>query len=208
MTHGSKNVGYKGPRFAFAAMPDQYVMSALQRLELSKRHRRPVFAEVDLVSSHEPWTRIPRMVPWSQVGNGSIFDKNTVDAGVGGLHVNGLSSYVDINGSPVVRAAYGQSIQYTMNALISYVQHYGNPNTVLIVLGDHQPWTVVSGAEQDHDVPISIIAHDPAVLKQISGWGWSDGLQPSPEAPVWPMSAFRNRFLTAFGSEPQISGSP
>jgi CDP-alcohol phosphatidyltransferase len=206
--YNRKTVGYKGPRFAFASMPDQYVMSALQRLELSKRHRRPVFAEVDLVSSHEPWTRIPKMVPWSQVGNGSIFNKNTMDAGVGGLHVNGLSSYVDINGSPAVRAAYGKSVQYTMNALISYVQHYGNKNTVLIVLGDHQPWTVVSGAEPSHEVPISIIARDPAVLKRISGWGWTDGLKPSPQAPVWPMSAFRNRFLSAFGSEPQISGSP
>jgi CDP-alcohol phosphatidyltransferase len=205
--YNRKTVGYKGPRFAFASMPDQYVMSALQRLELSKRHRRPVFAEVDLVSSHEPWTRIPRMVPWNQVGNGSIFNKNTVDAGVGGLHVNGLSSYVDINGSPAVRAAYGKSVQYTMNTLISYVQHYGNKNTVLIVLGDHQPWSVVSGAEPSHEVPISIIARDPAVLKRISGWGWTDGLKPSPQAPVWPMSAFRNRFLTAFGSEPQISGS-
>jgi hypothetical protein len=206
--YNRKDVGYHGPGFAFASMPDQYVMSALQRLELSKRHRRPVFAEVDLVSSHEPWTRIPRMVPWSQVGNGSIFNKNTVDAGVGGLHVNGLSSYVDINGSPVVRAAYGKSVQYTMNALISYVQHYGNKNTVLIVLGDHQPWTVVSGAEPSHEVPISIIARDPAVLKRISGWEWTDGLKPSPQAPVWPMSAFHNRFLTAFGTEPQISGSP
>jgi CDP-alcohol phosphatidyltransferase len=203
-----RNVGYHGPRLAFASMPDQYVMSALQRLELAKRHRRPVFAEVDLVSSHEPWTRIPQMVPWSQVGNGSTFNKHTVDAGVGGLHVNGLSSYVDINGSPVVRAAYGESVQYTMNTLISYVQHYGNKNTVLIVLGDHQPWSVVSGAEPSHEVPISIIARDPAVLKRISGWGWTDGLKPSPQAPVWPMSSFRNRFLTAFGTEPQISGSP
>ena len=67
------DVGYHGPGFAFASMPDQYVMGALQRLELAKRHRRPVFAEVDLVSSHEPWTRIPQMVPWNQLGNGSIF---------------------------------------------------------------------------------------------------------------------------------------
>ena len=26
---------------------------------------------------------------------------------------------------------------------------------------------------------------------------------PSPQAPVWPMAAFRDRFLTAFGSSPQ-----
>ena len=49
-------------------------------------------------------------------------------------------------------------------------------------------------------MPISIIAHDPAVLRRIAGWGWQDGLRPDPHAPVWPMSAFRDRFLSAFGS--------
>ena len=34
-------------------MPDQYVYLALQRLELGKADRRPLFAEVDLVSSHD-----------------------------------------------------------------------------------------------------------------------------------------------------------
>jgi hypothetical protein len=27
-------------------------------------------------------------------------------------------------------------------------------------------------------------------------------MRPSPHAPVWPMHAFRNRFLAAFGSSP------
>ena len=61
-----RNVGYHGPTFAYASMPDQYVFSALQRLELAKRHRRPVFAEIDMVSSHTPWTRIPRLIPWTR----------------------------------------------------------------------------------------------------------------------------------------------
>ena len=205
------DVGYRGPTFAFASMPDQYVMGALQRLELAKRKRRPVFAEVDLVSSHEPWSRIPRMVPWNQLGNGSIFSRRTLDTGTGGFRVGafggGLSSYLQLDGSPAIRAAYGRSVRYTMTALTSYVAHYGNRNTVLIVLGDHQPWTAVSGAEPSHEVPISIIAHDPSVLKRISGWGWNDGLQPRPTAPVWPMSAFRDRFLSAFGPRPAVSAS-
>jgi hypothetical protein len=57
-------------------------------------------------------------------------------------------------------------------------------------------------------VPISIIADDPAVLKRIAGWGWNPGLRPRPQAPVWPMSAFRDRFLTAFGPRPAASSSP
>ena len=206
-------VGYRGPSFAFASMPDQYVMGALQRLELAKRKRRPVFAEVDLVSSHEPWSRIPRMVSWNQLGNGSSFTRKTVDTGTAGFRVGafgGLSSYLQLDGSPAIRAAYGQSIRYTITALTSFVQHYGNRNTVLIVLGDHQPWTAVSGAEPSHEVPISIIAsnHDSSVLKRISGWGWNSGLQPSAKGPVWPMSAFRDRFLTAFGPQSAASPSP
>jgi hypothetical protein len=106
------------------------------------------------------------------------------------------------NGSAPVRAAYGQSIEYTLNTLVSFVQHYGDPNLVLVVLGDHQPWTIVSGQQPSHEVPISVIAKDPAVLNRISGWGWNDGLRPSPQAPVWPMSAFRDRFLSAFNSAP------
>jgi hypothetical protein len=48
-------------------------------------------------------------------------------------------------------------------------------------------------------VPVTIVAKDPAVLDRISGWGWQHGLNPGPQAPVWRMDAFRDRFLTAFG---------
>jgi hypothetical protein len=186
-----RDVGYRGPRFGYASMPDQYVMEALHRLELAKAHRRPVFAEVDLVSSHEPWVSIPRLVDWRKLGNGSIFktarSKTTSKSAL----------YSD---SGRVRAAYGKSIQYTMSALVSFVAHYRDPNLVLVAVGDHQPWTIVSGLGASHDVPISVIAHDPAVMKRIAGWGWNAGLRPNPRAPVWPMSAFRDHFLRAFDS--------
>jgi hypothetical protein len=67
------------------------------------------------------------------------------------------------------------------------------------MLGDHQPAPIVVGDTASHDVPITIVARDPAVLDRIADWGWTDGLEPAPQAPVWPMDAFRDRFLTAFG---------
>jgi phosphatidylglycerophosphate synthase len=188
-----RNVGYRGPGFGLPPMPDQYVLLALQRLELAKRDRPPLFAEVDLISSHAPWTKIPRLIPWNEVGDGSIFDRVPAEE----------STRATLFGdSGRARAAYGHSIEYTMSTIVSFVQHYGDKNTVLVVLGDHQPATTVSGQGATHDVPISIIAHDPKVMDQISGWGWQDGLLPSPNAPVWPMEAFRDRFLTAFRSPP------
>lgn len=186
-----RNVGYRGPKFSYASMPDQYVLAALKRLELAKRDRRPVFAEVDLVSSHTPWTRIPRLIDWNDVGDGSIFNTMPVDD---------LTRAELLGDLHQVRAAYGQSIAYSMNALVSFVQHYGDDNLVLVVLGDHQPSKIITGENPSHDVPISIIARDPAVLGQITGWGWSNGLRPSPSAPVWRMDAFRDRFFSAFGT--------
>ena len=198
-----RDVGYHGPTFAYASMPDQYVLAALQRNELSKQHRRPLFAEVDLVSSHTPWTRIPTMIPWNKLGDGSIFNRIPVKhTSRDSLTVNAAWAWLQKNGSAPVRAAYGQSIQYTMSALVSFVQHYRDPNLVVIALGDHQPWTIVSGQQPSHEVPISIIARDPKVLKRIGGWGWNAGLRPNPNAPVWQMSSFRDRFLSAFNSPP------
>ena len=52
------DVGYHGPTYAFASMPDQYTYLALQRLDLAKAHWRPLFAEIDAVSSQLfLWTR-------------------------------------------------------------------------------------------------------------------------------------------------------
>ena len=70
----------------------------------------------------------------------------------------------------------------------------------MVFLGDHQPAPIVSGNNASHDVPVAIVAHDPKVLDRISGWGWDPGIHPSPEAPVWRMDAFRDRFLGAYGS--------
>jgi phosphatidylglycerophosphate synthase len=188
-------VGYRGPTFSYASMPDQYIYSALQRLELGKTHRRPLFAEVDTVSSHQPWNRIPEEIGWNRVGNGSIYNQIP-------MHYEGGSFLSFWGDSARVQAGYGRSIVYTLKTLTSFVQRYGKKNLVLIVLGDHQPREPVTGEQAGHQVPISIIAHDPKVLKQIGSWGWNPGLRPRPNAPVWPMSGFRNRFFRAFDSKP------
>ncbi|MGH2896783.1 MAG: sulfatase, partial [Solirubrobacteraceae bacterium] len=186
-----RNVGYHGPTFTYASMPDQYTYAALQRLELSKTHR-PLFAEIDTVSSHMPWNRIPKQIPWSAVGSGSIYNQAPMDHETGAFWSN----------PPRVQAAYGRSIVYSLNTLYSWVKRLNDKNLVMIVVGDHQPLPIVSGHHANHDVPISIIAHDPSVLKQIGSWGWNPGLAPKANAPVWPMSAFRNNFLSAFDSHP------
>ena len=184
------NVGYKGPRFSYSTMPDQYTLAEFQRNELTPGHK-PVMAEIDLTSSHIPWAPLPTMVPWNKLGNGSIFDSQPAKSETPAQVVAGNQT----------KQFYGQSIQYTMTALTSWVTELNDPNLVLILMGDHQPHTSVSGAGATHNVPISIITRTPSVLKQMSSWNWQNGLLPTPSAPLEPMDAFRNQFLNTFNSK-------
>ena len=185
-----RNVGYHGPTFSYASMPDQYSLAAFQRNELQPGHA-PVMAEIDLVSSHTPWTPLPSMVPWNQLGDGSVFDP---------MPALGLSPAVAWRDANTVRQLYGQSIQYSLQALTSWVAELNDPNLVLVMLGDHQPATTVSGSGANHEVPISIIARDPSVFDRIASWSWQDGLLPSRSAPLWSMDAFHGKFLAAFST--------
>ncbi|MGL5852514.1 MAG: CDP-alcohol phosphatidyltransferase, partial [Phycicoccus sp.] len=80
----------------------------------------------------------------------------------------------------------------------SFVERHRDDDLVVLVVGDHQPATIVSGSGAGRDVPVTLLAGDPAVLDEVSGWGWGRGLRPDDAAPVWPMASLRDRFLSAF----------
>lgn len=183
----ARTMGYRGPSFGYAAMPDQYTWREFdERLESAAR---PVMAEVDLVSSHTPWTPLPQLVGWSQLGDGSVFASQAAQG----------ESAVEAWADPArVRELYADSVAYSLDATFSYLRTHGSADLVLVLVGDHQPSRIVSGLDAGHDVPVTIIARDPAVLERIASWGWEDGIHPSAAAPVWRMDAFRDRFVDAF----------
>ena len=193
--YDSRNVGYRGPRFGYPTMPDQFTLEAFQQAELAPRDRRPVMAEIDLISSHAPWSRTPDLLPQESVGDGSIY------AGM----PETLPSEADIwPDAGRVRAAYAHSIAYSLQAVVSFLSTYADDDLVVVLLGDHQPATIVSGGsggDPGHDVPVTVIAKDPAVLDALAPWGWDPGMRPSDDAPVWRMDAFRDEFLRTYGPE-------
>jgi hypothetical protein len=149
-------------------------------------------AELDTTSSHWPWAPLPKMVPWDKVGDGSIFDRQPAESET--------PSIIDRSDN-TVRQFYAKSIVYSLQALTSWVTELNDPNLVLIMLGDEQPDTpITTPGRASHNLPISIIAHDPSVFRDIASWRWQDGLVPGRHAPDERMSAFRNRFLSAFST--------
>ena len=191
--YDGSSLGYAGPRFGFSAVPDQYALAALDRLELGRGGlgrggRPPVMAQVELTSSHGPWAPLPTLVAPDRLGDGAVY------ADVEAQAVSAAELWRDREAVPT---AYRASIVYSLTTLLDFVARH---DAVVVMLGDHQPATIVSGFGGNHDVPVSIIARDPKVLGRVSGWGWTPGLLPGADAPVWPMAAFRDRFVAAFSS--------
>lgn len=195
-------LGYAGPRFGFS-MPDQFALTALGELELDPADRAPVLAQIELTSSHAPWAPLPTMVDPAELGDGSIYHRIKADA------VTATQLWSDRSKVP---AAYRTSIAYSLSSVLSFLEQRGGDDLVVVLLGDHQPSTIISGFGGDHDVPVSIVSRDPEVLARISGWGWQSGLTPDEHAPVWRMADFRDRFLTAYSSPgsgaPSSEGEP
>src|SRR3954447_17225535 len=170
-------------------MPDQFALAGPQSRRLGLPRRKPVMVEAELTSSHTPWAPLPTMVGWNDLGDGSLF----------GSIARAGNTRNEVWPNPNrIRTEYGRSIQYSLTALFSFLENYGTKDTVLVFLGDHQPAPIVTGGDASDDVPVTVVAKDPAVLSQISTWGWQQGLKPGPDAPVWPMESFRDRFLSAF----------
>lgn len=183
----ARNMGYRGPSFGYARMPDQFTWKAFHE-HATAVDSAPVMAEIDLVSSHTPWTPLPRLVPWDDLGDGSVFEPQASQ---------GEAAVVAWSDAERARELYADSVEYTLGAMFSYLETFES-DAVLVVVGDHQPARIVSGPDAGNDVPVSIIAADAAVLEAIGSWGWEDGVHPSDAAPVWRMDEFRDRFLDAF----------
>ncbi len=185
------SLDYHGPKFGYAPVPDQFTLATIARRELTSGPRPPLMAEIDLVSSHTPWAPLPRLVDPAALGDGSAYQSVLEQA---------ASADAVWSNSTKVKQAYADSVAYALDSLTSFVENAQDDNLVLVVLGDHQPSAVISGEGASRDVPVSVIAKDPAVLNRTTSWGWQPGLRPPRDGVIWPMDAFRDRFFAAFGT--------
>ena len=184
--YDARNLGYAGPPFGYATCPTS-TPDGLCRPRADTRRTAPVMAEIDLVSSHAPWTPLPEMVDWDALGDGSVYaDPRRAATG---------------RRSGATRPWCGRP---TADDRLLDRQPAGS------AAGHEQPRpdparrppavTPVIGKGREPRVPISIISHDPAVTGGIAAWGWNPGLRPSQLRPgLADVSGFRNRVLATFG---------
>ncbi|HEX5077867.1 MAG TPA: hypothetical protein VFV80_01875 [Geminicoccaceae bacterium] len=189
--YAAADLGYAGLPYNWITMPDQYTLSALERLERADA-ALPLFAEISLISSHAPWTPIPPLLDdWSAIGDGAVFSR---------WAQQGDPPEVVWRDPERVRHQYALAIDYVLDVLASYAAAFADERTLMILVGDHQPAPIITGEDADRDVPIHVIAGDPALLEPFRAWGLAAGMRPTGPA-VDRMDGFRTWFLTTFSEQ-------
>ncbi len=183
--HTNNEMAYSGDRFGYVTMPDQYTLS---HFETAVRHQqnKPVMATLALLSTHAPWTPLPKKIDWSLVGDGSVYD----------------GSYRF--GEPIswkfrskVQDMYADSFDYTLDVIGEYAARYAD-DAMIIIVGDHQPPPIINGWGKSADVPIHIITRDTALLERLPDEFWVNGMIPNDAIRSQSMASFRQSLSTLF----------
>ena len=146
-----------------------------------------------MISSHAPWTPILSVLDdWDRIGDGSIFDmwRNS------GEPPGQLWKNMDR-----VRSNYAFSIDYAIQAMVSYATLHVDESMLLIALGDHQAARLIIGNDANRAVPVHVISGDPELLQPFYDWGFKTGAFPDANRPPPKMDAFRKWFVRAFTEE-------
>ncbi len=162
--------GYRGPRFGWATMPDQFVLEAVRRRELAAREpgARPLFLTYALVSSHVRWSDLPPIVDdWSSLGDGSRFGTWP--------RQHYATNWLSLAGAS---AAYADSIVYDLEVLRRYLLEFVTDDSLVIILGDHQPHSDVTRQGPSPGVPVHVLSRNSAFIDRFRARGYTAGMFP------------------------------
>lgn len=178
---------YRGPRFAFAPMPDQFVLEWVWRNAIAGE-TRPFFVEFILVSSHTGFeVHAPYVEAWDAIGDGSLFTS---------LPPQVLSGvWFD---PAALSEAYATAIRYEWAVLKEFIRQRIGANELIIILGDHQPPGPAAGEDRSASVPIHVITRNAEASARFLERGYTKGLVPDQPLPHAGLETFFWDFLEDF----------
>lgn len=178
---------YRGPKFGWAPMADQFVLDWVRRHEFEKR-KGPLFVRYELVSSHASFSvQPPFIADWQKIGDGSIY--NDLQLIRYPIHWPNLKNAGE---------AYLRSLDYEFTLLGDYLARYVDTDSLIIILGDHQPNLQLTGGGQPWSVPVHIISRNIRLLQPFVQRGYKPGLIPDQPPPHAKMKTFLPDFLDDF----------
>lgn len=183
----AKDFEYQGPAFGWAPMPDQFVLKTIYRHEIQPR-KQPLFVRYVLISSHAPFHLQPRYLnDWNTIGDGRIY------------HRLDPVSY-PINWPDLTNAgqAYVRAMAYEFEVLTEFITNYLPEDSLVVIMGDHQPNGQLTGENPSWLVPVHILTRNHSLLGPFRGLGYNDGMIPADPLAYRRMDNFLSDFLAAY----------
>jgi hypothetical protein len=181
---------YRGPPFGWWDINDQFALARADALEIAPLRRRPAFIFFPTITTHAPFTPAPPYQPdWSRVLTSHAYDEADLD--------RAWSDQPDwLNLGP----SYVHALAYAYMTVGGYLRLRADRDVVMILIGDHQPPGLVSGAGASWNVPVHVIASRGGVINRLRDHGFLEGLNPGRTA-VARMDTLLPLLLDAFGDE-------
>ena len=170
--YGEREVDYRGPDFGWWRIPDQFTFSRVEALAAQSGERKPLFAFLPTINTHIPFLPIPPYQPdWRRLEGSDAFPKTEVQTSLARA-----PDWMNL-GRP-----YADSFAYTFTYLAGYLQQLMRPDTVLILLGDHQPAASVTGPNARWDVPMHVITRNADIGAALLAAGFVEGVDLAPSS--------------------------
>jgi hypothetical protein len=158
-----ETLNYHGALFGWGpSPPDQYTFGFIQ--EFVSQQEQPTFLVTLTQNSHYPWTPLPPILDdWRDFQDVDMQDGILSETTKKGLSL-GES-----------RQNYLQALSNTFDTLEEFITALEKENSILVLIGDHQPPSV-SRRDDGYETMVHIISQDVDFLASFHEYGFVDGL--------------------------------
>ncbi len=187
-------LSYTGPKLGYWKIPDQFALARFRELHPITASSPPRMLFFSSTTSHFPFHPVPPYQPdWPKLLSASPFDPVEI-ARIENSQTDWLNMLPN----------YVAMINYNFQWLRGYFEQAHARDFVMLVLGDHQPPSSVTGEGASWDVPVHIISSRPEIMQRFEALGFMPGLQPDRKA-LGSLSELTTWLLDALDSEKSMA---
>jgi hypothetical protein len=195
--YGELSLQYQGPKFGWWAIPDQYVLGAIDRVDTRPSPDQPRFVFFPTTSTHAPFgPTAPYQPDWDRLLSKKPYDQSDVERAY-----EREPEWFDLGPS------YVNAVDYGLTSLGGYLRQQAGRDLVIVLIGDHQPAAAVTGEAASWDVPVHIVTDRHEILQRLVASGFTPGMNPRRQ-PIGPMHSLTRILLHAFSSTEMGSPAP
>jgi hypothetical protein len=167
-----EDLDFDGPAFGFRNIPDQFSLNYANEKYI-KRVKKPKFLFFLTVSSHSPWLDLPIYLDdWRDIKKSTqdqLKEKfKTTSGKIQETFKQKISSGTGIT-------EYLNHMIYEIKIVRDFILNEIHPNSIVIIIGDHQP-PIVTEEYLNFATPLHIISGDQELLLSLQEYGFSPGL--------------------------------